>query len=54
MSHPMFKKGLYSDYTCSPSVVWKGNNLQNIFIFLKQALESWLQFQFNPPEKQNK
>ena len=42
---------LYSDYNCSLSVVEK-EIISKIYIyFFTQALESWLQFQFNPPEK---
>ena len=53
MSHPMFKKGLFPliQFTPAHFRLFEKEIISKISLFFKQALESWLQFQFNLPEK---
>ena len=53
MSHPVFKKGLFPFIQITPAHfrLFEKEIIPKISLFLKQALERWLQFQFNPPEK---
>ena len=53
MSHPMFKNGLFPFIQITPAHfrLFEKEIIFKISLFFKQALESWLQFQFNPPEK---
>ena len=52
MSHPMFKNGLFPfiQITAFHFRLLENDIISKISLFLKQAVESWLQFQFNPPE----
>jgi hypothetical protein len=52
MAHPMFKNGifLFNQFTTSPFRLSENKIISKILLFLKQAIESWFQFQFNPAE----
>jgi hypothetical protein len=49
----VFKNGLFTfiQITTSHFQLFESEIISKIWLFLKQAIESWLQFQFNPPEK---
>jgi hypothetical protein len=53
MSHPIFRKGLFTLIQITPAHfrLFEKEIISEISLFFKQALESWLQFQFNPPER---
>jgi hypothetical protein len=54
MAHPMFKNGLFPfiQITTSNFQLFENEIVSKILLFFfKQARKSWLQFQFNPPEK---
>jgi hypothetical protein len=53
MSQHMFKNGLFPFIQITTAHFWLFENkiISKISLFFKQAIESWLQFQFNPPEK---
>ena len=47
----MFKKGLFPFIQITTNLqLFEKEIISQISLFLKQAIESWLQFQFNPPE----
>ena len=43
----MFKNGLFLTHFR----LFENEIISKISLFFKQAMESWLQFQFNPPER---
>ena len=43
----MFKNGLFLAHF----QLFENEIISKILLFFKQAIESWLQFQFKPPEK---
>ena len=53
MAHQVFKNGPFPfiQITTFHFQLYKNEIISKILLFLKQATESWLQFQFNPPEK---
>ena len=53
MSHPIFRKGLFPFIQITPAHfrLFKKEIISKMSLFFKQALESWLQFQSNPPER---
>jgi hypothetical protein len=53
MSHPMSKNGIFPFNLISTShfPIFENEIVSKISLFLKQAIESWWQFQFIPPEK---
>ena len=51
MAHPVFKNGPFPFIQISQFQVLENEIMSKILLLLKQDIESWLQFQFNPPEK---